>query len=44
MDALDLRGDLTKHLLTGDFLTADLTRLGYARIEAEQPYAGLGIR
>jgi hypothetical protein len=35
---------LTEYLLTGDYQTIDLTRLGYARIEAGQPYAELGIR
>lgn len=32
------------HLLTDDYQSVDLTRLGYARIEAGQPYAELGVR
>jgi choline dehydrogenase-like flavoprotein len=35
---------LTEHLLTGDYRTVDLTRLGYARIDTGQPYAELGVR
>jgi FAD-dependent oxidoreductase domain-containing protein 1 len=44
MHALDVGRALTEHLLTGDYQTVDLSRLCYARIEAEQPYAELGIR
>jgi FAD-dependent oxidoreductase domain-containing protein 1 len=44
MDALSVGCGLTEHLLTGAYRTVDLSRLGYARIEAEQPYAELGIR
>jgi glycine/D-amino acid oxidase-like deaminating enzyme len=44
MHALGVGRGLTEHLLTGDYQTIDLTQLGYARIEAEQPYAELGIR
>ena len=44
MHALGVGRGLTEHLLTGDYQTVDLSRLGYARIEAEQPYAELGIR
>ena len=35
---------LAEHLVTGGYQTVDLTRLGYARIEAGQPYAERGIR
>ena len=44
MHALGVGRGLTEHLLTGDYRTVDLSRLGYARIELEQPYAELGVR
>ena len=44
MHALGVGRGLTEHLLTGDYQTVDLSLLGYARIEAEQAYAELGIR
>jgi hypothetical protein len=44
MHALGVSRGLTEHLLTVTTKPVDLTRLGYARIEAEQPYAELGIR
>ena len=44
MHALGVGRGLTEHLLTGDYRTVDLTRLGYARIDGAQPYAELGVR
>lgn len=44
MHALGVGRALTEHLLTGGYSTVDLDRLGYARVEAGQPYAELGVR
>jgi hypothetical protein len=44
MHALSVGRGLTERLLTGDYRTIDLSRLGYARIETEQLYAELDIR
>ena len=44
MHALGVGRGLTEHLLTGSYQTIDLTRLGYARVEAGEPYAELGVR
>lgn len=44
MHALGVGRGLTEHLLTGDYQTIDLTRLGYDRIAAGRPYAELGVR
>ena len=44
MHALGVGRALTEHFLTGSYQTIDLTRLGYARVEAGEPYAELGVR
>jgi FAD-dependent oxidoreductase domain-containing protein 1 len=44
MHALGVGRALTEHFLTGAYVTVDLTNLGYARVEAGEPYAELGVR
>lgn len=44
MHALGVGRGLSEHLLTGGYETIDLTRLGYARVQAKEPYAELGVR
>lgn len=44
MHALGVGRGLTEHLLSGRYVSVDLTNLGYARVEADQPYAELGVR
>jgi glycine/D-amino acid oxidase-like deaminating enzyme len=44
MHALGVGRALTEHILTGAYATVDLTRLGYARVEIDQPYPELGVR
>jgi FAD-dependent oxidoreductase domain-containing protein 1 len=44
MQALGVGRALAEHLLTGSYQTIDLARLGYARVENDQPYPELGVR
>ena len=44
MHALGVGRALTEHILTGAYQTIDLTRLGYARVEDNEPYPELGVR
>ena len=44
MHALGVGRALAEHLLTGSYQTIDLTRLGYARVERDEPYPELGVR